>query len=61
MITLFQILGDPVTLVHLVGLYLVVAAIISFMLYEFFSFLRVLIRLWRDKSGRNHRPVSGQD
>jgi hypothetical protein len=55
MITVSQLLGDPVTLLHKVGLYLVVASVLLFMCYEFLSFVRLLFRMWREKGGSQGR------
>jgi hypothetical protein len=49
--TVFQLFVDPLNLAHMVGLYLVAAIFISFMVFEFFSFVRFLIKMWKDKAG----------
>lgn len=52
--TASQLFSDPIALAHMVGIYVSAGIVISFMLYEFFSFVRFLIRMWREKGG--NRP-----
>lgn len=46
-----QLFGDPMNLAHVVGLYVIAGIFISFMVFEFFSFLRFLVKMWKDKGG----------